>query len=71
MTLFDILDYVLIVWGIGLLIVNFLKPGWYWESERMKLRRESMGDEKVSRVYYGFAAIMLAIGLLGRMGLFG
>jgi hypothetical protein len=71
MTMFELLDYVLIVWGIGLLITNFFKPSWYWNGTRMKTRRESMGDEKVSNVYYGLAAIMLAIGLLGRLGVFG
>ena len=71
MTMFDILDYILIVWGFALLITNFLKPNWYWENERMKLRRESMGEERVSTVYYGLSAIMIAIGLLGRLGLFG
>ena len=71
MTMFDILDYILIAWGIALLITNFLKPGWYWENKRMKLRRESMGDERVSTIYYGLAAVMLAIGLLGRLGFLG
>ena len=68
MTLFELIDYLLLAWGTLILVTNFLKPNWYWNSKRMKLRRETMGDERVSTVYYGLAAIMIAIGLLGRFG---
>jgi hypothetical protein len=35
------------------------------------MRRSTMGDEKVSTIYYGIAVIMLAVGLLGRLGFLG
>jgi hypothetical protein len=71
MTIFALIDVVLIVWGASMLITNFIKPNWYWNSPRMQMRRSTMGDEKVSTIYYGIAVIMLAVGLLGRLGFLG
>lgn len=63
-----LLDFVLLIWGSVILITNFLKPAWYWESARMKLRRETMGDDRISLIYYGLGGIMVTIGVLGRLG---
>lgn len=62
------LDVIIIFYGLGILIVNFVKPDWYWNYGRMKRRRELIGDEKTSRMYYVIGAVMLAVGIMMRSG---
>lgn len=71
MPAFEFLDVILIFYGFWTLVITFVKPNWYWNGKRMKDRREILGDQRTSTMYYVLGAIMLAVGLAGRLGFLG
>lgn len=62
------IDVIIIFYGLAILIINFVKPDWYWKGKMMQRRRDLIGDEKTSRMYYITGAIMIGVGIMMRAG---
>jgi hypothetical protein len=65
MTLVNIIDILLIGLGLFLIYVNLVKPDFYWNSRRIKMRRDYLGDRNTIVMYIVIGVIFIAVGMWG------
>ena len=70
MTIGNVIDTVLIVYGLYTLYGMTAKPDFYWQSRRIQRTRQIMGDKRTVQMYYAIAALTIVVGILGFAGLF-
>ena len=64
------IDMILIVFDLFTLFGLIVKPGFYWERGRIRRTRQVIGDKNTAIMYYIIGGIMLAVGIMGMMGMF-
>lgn len=64
----NLIDIVLILFGLASLYAALVQPRFFWESNKMKQTREIMGDKNSRILYIVTGLVMLAVGLYGMMG---
>ena len=57
-----VLNTIILVYGIYTLFGILVKPNFYWESKRLQMRRERVGDQSVVRIYLVLAIFMIGLG---------
>ena len=65
MTWINFIDMMLIGLGLFLIYVNLLKPDFYWNSRRISLRRQHLGDQNTVVVYSIIGVIFVLVGVWG------
>ena len=66
----DVLNVVLILFGLFTLYGAVFQPDFYWNRGRIRRARDLIGDEKTRIMYLVTGAIMLIVGALGAFGVF-
>ncbi|GAB4266746.1 MAG: hypothetical protein Kow0080_08240 [Candidatus Promineifilaceae bacterium] len=59
----EILDIILIVFGIITILGVIFKPDMYWNRGRLRQTREIIGDRNTTILYLVVGIIMLGVGL--------
>ncbi|MEM7111349.1 MAG: hypothetical protein AAF614_02885 [Chloroflexota bacterium] len=57
-----IIDGIILLYGLYTLFGILVKPDFYWESKRLQMRRERVGDQTVVRMYLFLAVLMIGLG---------
>ena len=57
-----IIDGIILLYGLYTLFGILVKPDFYWESKRLQMRRERVGDQTVVRMYLILAVFMIGLG---------
>jgi hypothetical protein len=65
MTIVNFIDMLLIGLGLFLVYVNLFKPDFYWNSRRIKMRRQYLGDRNTIVMYSIIGIIFILIGAWG------
>jgi uncharacterized membrane protein YidH (DUF202 family) len=65
MTIVNFIDILLIGLGLFLVYVNLFKPDFYWNSRRIKMRRQYLGDRNTIVMYSIIGIIFILIGAWG------
>lgn len=65
MSIINIVDSLLIGLGLFLIYANLVKPDFYWNSRRIKMRREYLGDRNTVVMYSVIGAIFIMVGVWG------
>ena len=60
----QLINLIAIVVGIYCLFGVIVQPALFWDSKRMKHRREYMGEQKTRIMYGTLGVILLLVGLL-------
>ena len=63
----DLLNIILIIYGLYTLYGVLAKPDFYWQGRRMQRIRGVMGDDKAKTLYLVTGIIMLGVGLFGML----
>ncbi len=65
MSIINIVDSLLIGLGLFLVYANLFKPDFYWNSRRIKMRRQYLGDRNTVVMYSVIGAIFIMVGAWG------
>jgi len=65
MSIINIVDSLLIGLGLFLVHVNLFKPDFYWNSRRIKMRRQYLGDRNTIVMYSVIGMIFIMVGAWG------
>ena len=57
-----VLNSIIIAYGVYTLFGILVKPNFYWESKRLQMRRDRVGDRTVVRMYLFVAIFMIGLG---------
>lgn len=63
----DLLDLILIVFGLFTLFGAIVRPDFYWNRGRIRRTREIMGDRNTIILYLVVGLLMLAVGAWGAL----
>ncbi len=61
----DILDILLLLFGVYFLIGVIFKPGIFWERGQILRTRDIIGDQKTLIMYGVLSVVMIGVGLWG------
>jgi hypothetical protein len=64
----DVLDVILILFGLFTLYGVLAKPDFYWNRGRIRRARDLIGDKKTHNMYLFAGVLMLIFGALGAFG---
>lgn len=70
MTVSNLIDWVLVIYGFYLILGVVIRPPMFWDSKRMKRRRALIGDRRTTIMYGVLATIMILLGGVNLIGLF-
>lgn len=65
MSIINFVDTLLIGLGLFLVYVNLFKPDFYWNSRRIKMRRQYLGDRNTVLMYSVIGVIFIMVGAWG------
>ena len=65
MSVINFVDTLLIGLGLFLVYVNLFKPDFYWNSRRIKMRRQYLGDRNTVLMYSVIGVIFIMVGAWG------
>lgn len=66
----NLLDILLIIFGLYYLYGVVRKPDFYWQRGRIQRTREIIGDRNTQVMYLAVGLIMLGVGIAGMFGMF-
>ncbi|MDJ0753443.1 MAG: hypothetical protein QNJ45_07990 [Ardenticatenaceae bacterium] len=62
MTLGNLIDWIILIYGVYLIIGVIVRPPLFWDSKRMLRRRELIGDRNTAIMFAVIGLIMIALG---------